>query len=190
MTEEEMANAMQGNITLTEQAKMDVDRLLKKLREIFHEYLEEKSEIRFDLRLIILGRVLNASVTSHYSKVAEYYYQSAIKCVKNIVTKKGNNMEQEVEKKVSALTKKIKVSAELEKFLGVSEIARTEVTKKLWLHIKANNLQDPKDKRVIIPDAVLSPLIGADPINMMKMTSVLSKHFLVEKKAKVAKGNK
>jgi hypothetical protein len=63
MTEEEMANAMQGNITLTEQAKMDVDRLLKKLREIFHEYLEEKSEIRFDLRLIILGRVLNASMT-------------------------------------------------------------------------------------------------------------------------------
>jgi len=40
------------------------------------------------------------------------------------------------------------------------------------------NLQDPKDKRVIIPDATLSPIIGSEPINMMKLSGQLNKHFI------------
>ena len=80
--------------------------------------------------------------------------------------------------KESALTKKIKVSAELAQFLGVAEMSRAEVTKALWSYIKAHNLQDPKDKRTINPDAVLAPVIGPDPIGMMKMTSAVNKHFV------------
>lgn len=79
--------------------------------------------------------------------------------------------------KESALTKKIKVSAELAAFVGVDEISRAEVTKKIWEYIKANNLQDAKDKRQINPDATLATIIGPDPVNMMKMTGLVSKHF-------------
>ncbi|HRK01084.1 MAG TPA: SWIB/MDM2 domain-containing protein [Oligoflexia bacterium] len=80
--------------------------------------------------------------------------------------------------KESALNKKVKVSPELAKFVGADEISRADVTKKLWDYIKKNNLQDPNDKRTIVPDATLAPLIGGEPINMMKMTSVLNKHFI------------
>lgn len=80
--------------------------------------------------------------------------------------------------KESALSKKYKVSPELAKFVGVNEISRTDVTKKLWEYIKANNLQDPADKRTIKPDATLSTLIGKDPINMMKLAGAMNKHFL------------
>lgn len=80
--------------------------------------------------------------------------------------------------KESALNKKVKVSPELAKFVGANEISRADVTKKLWEYIKSNNLQDPKDKRTINPDATLAPLIGSAPINMMKMTSALNKHFV------------
>ena len=80
--------------------------------------------------------------------------------------------------KENALNKKLKLSPELEKFMGQNEASRAEVTKKLWDYIKSNNLQDAKDKRVICPDAQLSVLLGKDPINMMKMTGVINKHFV------------
>jgi DNA topoisomerase-1 len=80
--------------------------------------------------------------------------------------------------KESALNKKVKVSPELAEFVGASEISRADVTKKVWEYIKSKNLQDPNDKRTIKPDTVLSKLIGSEPINMMKMTGVLNKHFI------------
>jgi len=51
------------------------------------------------------------------------------------------------------------------------------VTKKVWDHIKANNLQDSKDKRMINPDAKLGAVIGNDQISMFKMTGAVSKHM-------------
>ena len=76
------------------------------------------------------------------------------------------------------LQKPIKVTAELAAIIGKDETTRPEATKLLWVYIKANNLQDPKDKRVIVPDAKLALVIGKAPINMMKMTSAVAKHFI------------
>ena len=39
------------------------------------------------------------------------------------------------------LNKKVTLKSELATFLGVSELPRTEITKKLWDYIKANGLQ-------------------------------------------------
>ena len=47
----------------------------------------------------------------------------------------------------------------------------------MWDHIKANNLQDSKDKRMINPDAKLGAVTGKDQISMFKMTSAVSKHL-------------
>jgi len=48
--------------------------------------------------------------------------------------------------------------------------------KKLWDYIKENNLQDPKDKRNIIPDANLGAVLGNETVNMFKLASLISPH--------------
>ena len=81
-------------------------------------------------------------------------------------------------KKGSALTKKLALSDELAEFMGKDTASRAEVTKAIWVYIKKHGLQDEDDKRTIIPDDELAQIIGKNPINMMKMTGVVSKHFL------------
>ena len=83
-------------------------------------------------------------------------------------------------KKGSALTKPLPLSDELADFMGKDKASRAEVTKKVWAHIKKNDLQDEDNRRMIIPDDVLEPIIGSKPINMMKMTGQISKHFIKE----------
>jgi len=39
------------------------------------------------------------------------------------------------------LSKPVKLKSDLAKFLGAMELPRTEITKKLWVYIKANKLQ-------------------------------------------------
>jgi DNA topoisomerase-3 len=41
--------------------------------------------------------------------------------------------------------------------------------KRLWDYIKTNNLQDPQDKRTIVADAKLRPILGADRVGMFKL---------------------
>ena len=50
-----------------------------------------------------------------------------------------------------------------------------QVVKRIWQHIREFGLQDPKDKRKIIPDEVLGTFLTA-PVNMMTMNKQLSKH--------------
>ena len=49
--------------------------------------------------------------------------------------------------------------------------------KKIWEYIKANNLQDPKDKRTIIADAKLRPILGQDSVNMFALAGLIGKQF-------------
>lgn len=69
-------------------------------------------------------------------------------------------------------------SEHLAALIGSGQIARTEATKKLWDYIKEHKLQDPDDKRKIVPDAKLAKVLGQKtPIDMMKLASFISKHL-------------
>ena len=68
-------------------------------------------------------------------------------------------------------------SAELAAVIGNEPVARTEATKKLWDYIKANGLQDAKDKRSINADAKLKPVFGKDQVTMFEIAKVLSNHL-------------
>lgn len=82
------------------------------------------------------------------------------------------------EKKNSAFMKPMQVSDELAAVVGRGPMPRTEVAKKLWEYIKKHKLQDPKNKRNIIPDHNLAKVFGSShPINMFKMTSKVSAHL-------------
>lgn len=82
------------------------------------------------------------------------------------------------EKKPSAFMKPVQVSEALGEIVGPGQMARTEVTKRVWDYIKKHKLQDETNKRTINPDAKLAKVLGSNqPIDMFKMTSKISKHL-------------
>ncbi|MCE3228038.1 MAG: hypothetical protein K0S32_2589 [Bacteroidetes bacterium] len=69
-------------------------------------------------------------------------------------------------------------SAALAAVVGNKAIPRTEVVKKLWVYIKANKLQDSKNKRMINADAKLKAIFnGKGQVSMFEMAKYLSKHL-------------
>lgn len=68
-------------------------------------------------------------------------------------------------------------SAELAAVIGSEPVARTEVIKKIWDYIKAQGLQDPKDKRSVLADAKLKPVFGKDKVTMFEITGLVGKHL-------------
>lgn len=64
--------------------------------------------------------------------------------------------------KPSGFAKPTPITKELASFLGVdqgTEMARTEVTRRVDKYIKDHNLQNKEDKRVIVPDKTLRKLL-------------------------------
>ncbi|MHB8259938.1 MAG: SWIB/MDM2 domain-containing protein [Bacteroidia bacterium] len=77
-----------------------------------------------------------------------------------------------------ALLKPYTPSAALAEVVGSKAIPRSEVIKKLWVYIKANKLQDSKNKRMINADAKLKPIFGGlNQVSMFEMAKHLSKHL-------------
>jgi chromatin remodeling complex protein RSC6 len=73
--------------------------------------------------------------------------------------------------------KPLQPDAILAEIVGKSPIPRTEIVKKIWEYIKKHNLQNPKDKRVIIADDKLKPLFGGKKeVNMFQLTKLISEH--------------
>ena len=76
------------------------------------------------------------------------------------------------------LSKPMNVSAELAAVVGAGPMARSDVVKKLWEYIKANNLQDPTNKRNINADEKLKAVFGGQAtVNMFEMTKLVSAHL-------------
>lgn len=78
----------------------------------------------------------------------------------------------------AAFMKPMTVSADLAAVIGAGPMPRSEVVKKLWEYIKANNLQDPANKRNILADDKLKKVFGGkDVVNMFEMTKLVSAHL-------------
>lgn len=78
----------------------------------------------------------------------------------------------------SAFKKPVKPSEQLAKVIGSEPMPRTEVTKKVWDYIRAQNLQDPKNKTMIRSDDKLRPIFdGKDSVSMFEMTKLISGHL-------------
>lgn len=81
-------------------------------------------------------------------------------------------------KESSAFMKPVQPSDELAAIVGKKAIPRTEVTKRLWAYIKEHDLQNPKNKREIVPDEHLAKVFGTKkPVDMFKMVSLVSGHL-------------
>lgn len=95
------------------------------------------------------------------------------------MTKKVAGADKPAKAKKKSSMPAQKLSAELAAVVGKPELSRSEVTKELWDYIKAHNLQDPKNRRLIVPDAKLAKVFGnSEPLDMFKLAGVLNKHFV------------
>ena len=78
----------------------------------------------------------------------------------------------------AAFMKPMQPSAALGAVVGNGAMPRTEVTKKLWNYIKRNNLQDPKERRMIVADDKMKPVFGGKGrVSMFEMTKLVNKHL-------------
>ena len=69
-------------------------------------------------------------------------------------------------------------STDLAAVLGSKALPRTEAVKKIWVYIKANKLQDSKNRRMINADAKLKPVFGGkSQVSMFDMAKHLSKNL-------------
>lgn len=83
----------------------------------------------------------------------------------------------------SGFAKPSRISSELCAFLGKpegTEMARTEVTRLLTQYIKTNSLQDPQNKRKIVPDAQLTSLLQVGDnaeLTYFNLQKYMKRHF-------------
>jgi chromatin remodeling complex protein RSC6 len=94
------------------------------------------------------------------------------KAAKKVAKKKS------ARKPSAAFMKALTPSAALAEVVGSKAIPRTEVVKKIWVYIKANKLQDAKNRRMINADAKLKVVFGGKAqVSMFDMAKHLSKHL-------------
>ena len=105
-------------------------------------------------------------------------FKTAQKGVKGRKKKQSN-----VNRQPSGFVKPTQISTELATFLGKdkgSEMARTEVTREINKYIRANNLQDPSNGRVIRADGKLRKLLKlnkSDELTYFNLQKYMSPHF-------------
>lgn len=144
------------------------------------------------------------SITQHFDKLltdldAEVKNLRATKCpgakflknvsktVKGLKTKSLRVMGKKPKKRTnvnSGFLKQVAISKEMAKFIGCSADdlkSRVDVTKAICAYIKDHSLQNPKDKREILPDSKLKKLLridkGDEPLTYYRVQSKLKPHF-------------
>ena len=75
--------------------------------------------------------------------------------------------------------KPVRPDDKLAAVVGSAPLPRTELTKKLWVYIKKNKLQDAKKRTMINADDALKAVFnGKKTVSMFEMTKLVSGHLL------------
>ncbi|MEG0921883.1 MAG: DNA topoisomerase III, partial [Comamonas sp.] len=114
-----------------------------------------------------------AAATKTAAKTASKTGAKAVKATKTATKTAAKTTAAKAPRKVSAT---LTPSPALAAVIGDAPTSRPEVIKKLWDYIKANNLQDAKDKRAINADAKLKSVFGKDQVSMFEIAGIVGKH--------------
>ena len=76
----------------------------------------------------------------------------------------------------AAFMKALTLSPELAAVVGDKPLPRTEIVSKLWVYIKAKDLQDKLNKRMINADDKLRAVFGKAQVSMFEMAGLIGKH--------------
>jgi chromatin remodeling complex protein RSC6 len=92
--------------------------------------------------------------------------------------KKKPAKKKSARKPNAAFMKAMTPSAALAAVVGAKPLARTEAVKKIWGYIKANKLQDNKNRRMVNTDAKLKAVFGnKGQVSMFEIAKYLGKNL-------------
>ena len=105
--------------------------------------------------------------------------KSAKKATRKVAKKSPAKKKSGAKRKPNAaFMKPMGISAALAAVIGSGPMPRTEVTKKIWVYIKKNGLQDSKNRRMINADDKLKAVFsGKKQVSMFEMTKLVSSHL-------------
>ena len=92
--------------------------------------------------------------------------------------------QRKANRKPSGFAKPSSISSELSKFMSKEEgvqVARTEVTQFIIKYIKDNNLQNPENRKMIMPDDTLKKLLAVkenDNVTYFNLQKFMNRHFV------------
>jgi len=73
--------------------------------------------------------------------------------------------------------KEYSLSEPLAALMGTSQLSRPQVVKRLWAHIKGNELQSPLNGKEIICDESMKAIFNVEKIDMFQMNKALGTHL-------------
>lgn len=97
--------------------------------------------------------------------------KAAAKSAKEASGKKGDG------KANAGLMIPLNVSPDLAKVVGDDPLPRTQIIKKIWDYIKANDLQDKENRRMINADETLKVVFdGKEQVSMFELAKIVNNH--------------
>jgi len=103
--------------------------------------------------------------------------KAAEKAPKKAAAKAGKSNGKDGGKGNAGLMAPLTVSPDLAKIVGKDPLPRTEIIKKIWDYIKANDLQDKANRRMINADEKLKVVFdGKDQVSMFELAKVVNNH--------------
>jgi len=162
-------NTVQENTASVENST-EVNNEVDEWETTFNTLLEQTSELNKTTRLL----------TTTLKKVHKQWSR-ALKDARKKSSKKKKSSS--AKRAPSGFAKPSVISKELCDFLGKpegTEMARTEVTRLLTQYIKTHSLQDPSNKRVIVPDERLTSLLQVDnssELTYFNLQKYMKRHF-------------
>ncbi len=128
-------------------------------------------------RAAVAAKKVAASPSGTGAKGTKSLKTAAKPAAKKTATKTATKAVAKAPRKAPAAGTGSTPSAALAAVIGAEPIARAQVIKKLWDYIKANNLQDPTNKRAINADAKLLPVFGQPQVSMFELAGIVGKHL-------------
>jgi chromatin remodeling complex protein RSC6 len=154
VVEEEVSSP--AEVVATEEPTDPVEKLQKQFEDLRNLLNSELESLASDKPL------KKNKIVTLLRKVVRQVNQVEKQSFRLVKTKKIVNKN----KVISGFQKPTRISKDLAKFTGWNDSdlhSRVEVTKFICDYIKTNNLQNPEDRRQIIPDAKLQKLLGYNP---------------------------
>lgn len=157
---------------------IDNEKLDKQIEQSIVDILFEKLQLQFNNSQQIIKTLQNNVKILHKEVLKER------KNLNKKITK--NNKKKKKRNSLSGFAIPTKISKELATFLNIDEnekISRTSVTSLTCKYVKDNNLQNPDNKKIIIPDDKLKTLFAGylsddTQLEFFNIQSYLKYHFI------------